>query len=362
MMGLTRLAMTVAMTALVTTATSVLPAHAASSETPMSNKCLNAADVTDNGRDVWVLCQGLSPASSNVVEIAVSSGKIIADIKSPSAVAEPTEIASNDAYVWIKSAMGQGTGIAQLAIPSGRLVRIISDSAVSVTQPLAIAASPGSLWIADGGEHHIVEVNASSGRSDNINASVGDSQPTAITTTSNAEWVLNMTQSATVRGEFIYSVNQYTTVGTLVRTIQLSTYNADTGRSTGVIELPESISATPHGLWVDSAETEAIEIDAANGHVDRRIKNLPSFGQKNGPHLIYASGNQLWLAASTPALYEYNATTGRLTNTSGSAGPFNGLGFYGIAGDSTHIWVMNSSLGQLAEFRRSSGALVRTYS
>jgi len=357
-----RLASTVAIIALVTTATSVLPAHAASPEISLSNKCNNVADVTDNGRDVWVLCQGLSSTSSNVVEIAVSSGKIIADVASPSGVTLPTEITSNDAYVWIKDGIGQGSDVAQFSTPSGRLVRLISGSAISVTQPLAMAAAAGSLWIADGGENHIVDISASSGQSVHVGASLGISQPTAIATTSNAVWVLNQTQSLTVRGEFIYTVNQYSAAGTLIRTVHISTYNADTGRSTGVIVLPGSISATPQGLWVDSAETEAIEISAANGHVDRRIKNLPNFGQKNGPHLIYASGNQLWLAASTPALYEYNATTGHLMNTSGSEGPFNGLGFYGIAGDSKYIWVMNSSLGQLAEFRRSNGALVRTYS
>jgi hypothetical protein len=359
-MVLACLATAVAIMFLVTTATSVLPAHAASPEISLSQKCNNAADVTDNGRDVWVLCQGLSSTLSNVVEIAVSSGEIIADVASPSGIVLPDEIASNTGFLWIKDSIGGGSNLAQFATPSGRHVRLISGSAISVSQVNAIAATPSSLWIANGG-HNIVEISASSGESTHVSASLGISQPTAIGSASNAVWVLNETQSSTVRGEFIYTVNQYSAGGILVRTVHLSTYNADTGRSTGVIEMPGSISATPHGLWIDSAGTEAIEISPANGHVVRTIKDLPYLGQKNGPHLIYASGNELWVAANTPALYEYNATTGHLMNTSGREGPWNGLGYYGIAGDSKYIWVMNSSLGQLAEFRRSSGALVRAY-
>jgi hypothetical protein len=73
-------------------------------------------------------------------------------------------------------------------------------------------------------------------------------------------------------------------------------------------------------------------------------------------------GSQLWLPANDPALYQIDADTGKVVHRSGTSSYFDRGNFYGIAADSKHIWVTNSSLGQLAEFLRSSDALVRVYS
>jgi hypothetical protein len=129
-----------------------------------------------------------------------------------------------------------------------------------------------------------------------------------------------------------------------------------------VIPPPDSIAAIPGGLWVGTADTDAVEVSAQSGRVVRNFSAFPSF-QKNGPHLMYASGNRLWLAGSIPALYEINTNSGDVIKTSKAQGTFFGSGgFYGIAADTKNIWVTNSSLGQVAEFRRSDDALVRAYS
>ncbi len=337
-------------------------AHASGLQVSLSKKCNNAADITDNGRDVWMLCQGLSSSESNIIEIDVNSGEVVTDIASPSSIALPDEITSNGTYVWIKDSIGSGTAIAQFATPSGRLVRVLSDPAIPVTEPEAIAATANSLWIADGGERHLVQVSAATGLVTHVGAALEFDQPSSIATSGDDVWVLDQKQSLTVANQFIYTVTEFSATGAIVRVVTLDTYNAKTGRSVGIVSLPESLAATPSGVWVDSSEPEAIEISARSGHVLHRFKNLPYFGQKNGPHLVVASGTHLWVAAPNPAVYEFNANTGHLTNTSDSTGTFTSFGFYGIAADSKYVWVMNSSLGQLAEFRRSNDALVRDYS
>jgi hypothetical protein len=342
--------------------TTSLAAHASVVQIALSTKCNNAADITDNGRDVWMLCQGLSSSQSNIIEIDVNTGKVVADVASPSGIDLPDEITSNGAYVWIKDSIGSGSDVAQFATPSGRLVRVLSSTDIPVTEPDAIDATASSLWIGDEGERHLVQVSAATGQVAHVGAALEFGQPSSIATSGNSVWVLDQKQSLTAPSTFIYTVTQFTATGTLVRVITLDTYNPQTGRSLGVLPLPDSLAATPSGVWVDSSEPEAIEISASSGHVIRKFKNLPYFGQKNGPHLLVASGTHLWLAASDPALYDLNATTGHVIKTSDSTGSFTSLGFFGIAADSKYVWVMNSSLGQLAQFRRSNDALVRDYS
>jgi hypothetical protein len=358
---LTRLVIIIAVLSPVATAITSLPAHASTPEISLLKKCNNAADITDNGRDVWLLCQGLSASLSNIIEIDVNTGKVVADIASPSGIQIPDEITSNDDYVWIKNNVGSGSDIAQFATPSGRLVRILSFPAIPATQPLAIAASPSSLWITDQGERHLVQVSASTGQVTHVGASDEFGMvSSSIATSGNYVWVLDGKQTGP--SKYIYTVTQFRASGTVVRVITLSTYNAQTGHSVGVLALPDSLSATPSGVWVDSSGTDAIEINAATGRVIRNFKNLPSFGQKNGPHLLVVSGSQLWVAAYEPALFEFNTNTGHVTNTSTSSGTFYESGYYGIAADSKYVWVVNSSFGQLAQFRRSNDSLVREYS
>jgi hypothetical protein len=350
----------IAFFAVVMVAVTPLAADASTKQISLSKKCNNAADITDNGRDVWLLCQGLSATASNSIEIAVNSGKVIADIASPKGVVIPTEITSNDNYVWIESGVGQGDVIAQYATPSGKLVRLISGS--EINQPLAIAATPSTLWVTTQLERDIVQISASSGRVTHAGAAGEFDQGSSVATSDSYVWVLNQAQKVNVPSDIIYSVTQLTSGGTVVRTIDLCTFNAETQKSMGLMSPPDAITATPTGVWVDSAETDAIEIDDHSGRVLRNLKNLPSFGTKNGPHLMFVSGNRMWLAGSIPALYELNASTGDVINTSKVMGTFNSGGFYGIAGDAKNIWVMNSSVGQVAEFRRSDDALVRAYS
>jgi hypothetical protein len=357
-----RLAVTIALLTTVTGAFTLPAAHASNSEVALSKKCNNAADITDNGRDVWLLCDGLTPTSSNIIEIAVSSGKVLADIAAPSSIANPNGITSNEHYVWIRSSTSIGGDIAQFATPSGKLVRVLSSADIPATQPLAITATASSVWIADQGERHLIEVSASTGRVTHVGAADEFGQPSSIAIAGRYMWVLDQKQSLTGPGVFINTVSEFTSAGRLLRVITLYTDHTESGTSTGLIASPDAIAATPSGLWVDSPENHAVEISAATGHVIRNFKNLPSLGQADGPHLMVVSGTHLWLVAFSPALYEFNTNTGHVTNVSKSNGSFYDSTFFGIAVDSQYVWVMNSNLGQLAQFRRSNDSLVRDYS
>jgi hypothetical protein len=147
----TRLGVILASLAIVASPLAANPAHASTPQVAMSSFCNNGADVTDNGHDVWILCQGLSSALSNVVQIDANSGKIVHNVASPSGVYLPDEIVSTDHYVWTIDAPDSGNNIAQYAAPSGKLVRLIHGLSVSVTQPAAMASTANGLWNADGG-------------------------------------------------------------------------------------------------------------------------------------------------------------------------------------------------------------------
>src|ERR1700722_2938864 len=132
-LGTARVTLTMLLISVTMISLSPLPAQASSPTVDMSNLCGEAIDVTDSGHDVWVLCNGATVTSNNVVEIDAHSGKILRNINLPKSVALPKEIVSNSAYVWVLNAEDLPVTAVQLSAVTGKVVRLIGNLGDEVT-------------------------------------------------------------------------------------------------------------------------------------------------------------------------------------------------------------------------------------
>ena len=335
-----------------------ISAQASTQQIKMSTQCLNAADITDNGNDVWVLCEGVTTTTSNMIEIDVHSGKIVKNQTLSTDIVTPEEIVSNAHYLWI---IGQGGEVGQYATPSGTLVRVLTSPDIPLSST-AITATADSLWISDRGEHHIVEISAATGHVIAQGAPDGFAQPLSVVASGHYVWVLDQVQSTSVPEEFNYTLTLLTTSGAVVRRMTLFELSTTTQKSKGILEMPDSLTATPSDVWVNSAQTGAIEVSAATGHVVRQYKSWPTLGTHMGYHLMAVVGAKLLVVSPDPALFELNVNTAKVIGQYGLAGYFFRGGDYAIATDKKYVWAMNANLGQLAEFKLSNGDLLRVYS
>jgi hypothetical protein len=306
----------------------------------------SAAPVSD-GTNLWVA----NTANNTVTEIS-ASGNRIRTLSAPSyQFNEPRKILSAAGHLWVANASyGEPAGsVTEIDPSTGALIQVLSASPYDFADPNDMAYDGTNIWIASA--ESVVVIQASSGAWVQSITGSGLNAVAGVAFDGSHFWV---------SGANAQSVDEFTTSGSLVRTLSGGSYGFD---------WPGPIVFDGTHVWVlnmyitDGYIGGVTEIDPSTGASIRTLSGTAD--GFNGPADLLFSGNGLWVAnAGNESLTELDPTSGSVVRSlSGSPYVFGfklpPSGFDSLSLAGSHFWASNG--GSLVEMN-SSGTYLQTFS
>ena len=208
------------------------------------------------------------------------------------------------------------------------------------SQPTAMAASGGNLFVANRRGNSVTELNAATGVW--VRTITGFSAPTAVVGYGVDLFVANASGS-------VSEIDART--GRLVHVLAGATYGFSS---------PTSLAVYGTNLLVLNAGGSVTQVDAATGAVVRKIAGA-TYGF-NHPSQIVVAGSQAWVTNSVGnSVTEFDATSGAWIRTLTSSS-YQFQGPSGIAFDGSKLWVADTTDSQITVIVAATGALSRVFS
>jgi serine/threonine protein kinase len=282
----------------------------------------------------YALLAGHQPAKT------VSSGDLIGVYSGPY-LNGPEGIAVTGATVWITN--GGNDSVAELDARNGHPIRTLSGASDGFNASGLIAADPSHIWIPNGSSTNangtVTELSASTGKVIAVlnEQSRGLDYPAAIADDGKHVWITSGVDSL---------IELDASTGLWIRTIGLP------GASAG------GISTVGNDVWIEGGYL-VVELNADNGHQKSQ--------QLGDGDAIVDDGTHVWvtdlgLANSNGSIIELNADNGnRIRTVAGRNGVLHSIS--AIAACGSHIWVANRSPhSSIIELDASTGQWVNVFS
>jgi hypothetical protein len=285
---------------------------------------------------LYALLAGRPPAQ------AVSSGQLISVYSGPY-LDGPEGIAVAGPTVWITN--GVNNSVAELDASDGHLIRTLSGARNSFDAAGLIAADPSHIWIPNmsastRANGTVTELNASDGSVAGVfnERSRGLDYPVAIADDGRHVWITSGENSL---------IELDVGTGYWIRTVTLPAASAG------------GISVVGNQVWIHGGYM-VVEVDADNGKVER----TQLLGDGNA---IVDDGSHVWvtdlgLASSSGSIIELNADNGQSVRTiAGRNGALHSIS--AIAACRSHIWVANrSNHSSMIELDAGTGRWINAFS
>jgi len=273
----------------------------------------------------------------------LSSGELI-DVYSEPYLNGPEGVAVVGSAVWITN--GGNNSVAELDARSGHLIRSLSGASDGFTASGLIAADPSHIWIPNGSAEDaggtITELSASNG---SVIAALNEQghgldYPVAIADDGRHVWITSGLDSL---------IELDASTGRWIRTIALPGDTASAG----------GISVAGNDVWVEDSYM-VVEINADNG----RVKFHRHLGDGN---VIVDDGTHVWvtdlgLVNPNGSIIELNADNGQTIHTiANHNGELRSIS--AIAACGSHVWVANSgNHSSVIELDSATGQWVNVFS
>ena len=276
----------------------------------------------------------------------------------------PTAIAAAGNRLWVANSLYAATGgndggaVTELSASTGAPIRVISGRRYRLTDPEAIAADSGRVWVVNGNGGSVTELDAGTGAPIRVISGrrYRFSDPWGIAVGGTSVWV------ADGDGGLLTEFSAGT--GALIRVISGQRYQ---------LSGPAAITAAGNRLWVTNPESNSVtEINATTGAL-LRVFSAPRY-QLSTPAAVAASGNSVWVANSDyNGSAEVGARSGWVTEISATTGALLGVSSAPldwaseIAAGGAGVWVLTNDIppkgggmgpdGSVAELSATSGRL-----
>lgn len=267
--------------------------------------------IADNGRDVWVVNDGVSGnvlGTGSITELNARNGSLVRVIRVAAAHFDnPGAIAIGDAHVWVTNleTSSEGGSVTDIDEVDGSITRVISAAADAFDGPVAIAARDDRVWILSSGVKNYYGNGKGVGSLTELNA----------------------------------------TTGRVIRVI---------GAHAGTFDEPVAIALNGPHVWVANLDySSVVELNASNGALVRHIKA----NSLNEPLSIAVDRRHVWLANFFGnSVTELDKSTGALVRVIGAGIDEPG----GIACSGSHVWVTNGPSNSVIELDERTGAYIKT--
>jgi DNA-binding beta-propeller fold protein YncE len=266
------------------------------------------------GNYAWVACN----EQSRVVRVNTRRGKAVKSVRLGGPV---IAVASGYSSVW---ALESGGTLYRLGASTGKVLQRIATHAVAAYN---IWIGGGSVWVADDQGAAVIRISPSTNRVV-ARVAAGDG-PADMAFSGGSAWVINHRDRTLTRVDL--ATNSPIRLG-------------DVGGGA-----PERMVWSQGSLWITGRGTKLLQVDGADGSVDRTI------GIGVSGIDIAAAGDDLWVptrsAAIDPrgfprmtALVRVSATTGSMTVVAKARSR---VDVHGLAADRAGVWIADNTQGRL---------------
>jgi len=315
--------------------------------TPSQFVFSNPIALADDGQHLWVA----NNIGGSVVEIAVSSGKIVRILQGPSyGFNSIRRLVLGAGALWVLNS-GNDT-ITEVNVSTGAVIRIIQGSPETLNGVTDFVLYGGHLWVANSAElsaypPSVSAVNVATGAVDFVGSSPSYQldQPGALVVEHGHLWVAN-------------PANGLMSEIDLKTKLVIRVVAAESNHSYG--GAPTALLAEGRHVWVANSDGEVTEFDATNGRRLREIRGS-AYGLSN-PVALAKDGKYLWVANNDGySLTKIRLSDGALIALIKGAPNSSRYASYGIqprafALDSRYLWIA-SDFNAIAELNRSSGQI-----